>query len=366
MPALRLAALLLLVVSSVLAAGRAESALRVSPLRTRLEVRPGGHATASISLVNEGPSPVSLRIGLADWTVEGGSVDGVRFHPPGTQPRSCATAVEAWPSALDVAAGGEATVSLAAHLPAEAAGSCFAAVLLETTVGTVAAGEGATARLGLNVAHLVTVDASGRTTFAGEVSGVTVSRPDDTGSLEVLATIRNTGDAGIRPEGSFAVVDASGRLAARIPLGPSFAQPGGEIRLRERWDGRLEPGPYRLVGTLDLGGGLFLTPEVRFRVEDHVEVASFTASVEAGTICATVRLANAGNLTHFLSGEIEVLAKDGRAVSRAQVAPILALPGKETEATVPLPAKASAGSRLALCLSDDRVALAAEAPVDLP
>ncbi len=353
------------VVLSLLLAGGSEAALRVSPVRTRLEVPPGGHAASSITVTNEGDAPVAVRVGVVDWTVEGGSPEGLRIHPPGTRPRSCAAAIEVWPASLEVPPGRSASVSLAVHLPREAEGSCFSAVLLEATVGALALGNGAAARLGVNVAHLVTADAAGRVDFSAELLDLAVGRPDDTGDLEVLATLRNTGNAGIRPEGSFAVLDGKGRMVARIPLGASFAQPGGEIRLRERWEGRLEPGDYRLVGTLDLGGGRFLTPEKTFRVADHVEVASLGVTLSEGAPRATLRLANPGNVTHFLSGEVEVFAEDGRVVSKAGVAPFLVLPGRETDATVELPANAAKGRRLSVCLSDDRVTVAAEGSLDL-
>jgi hypothetical protein len=262
-------------------------------------------------------------------------------------------------------AGESFEVQLAASLGPDAIGSCFAAVLIETSGREHAVAGGATAKIGIRYAHLVTVDVSGRTELAAEVTELAVSRPDGTGSLGISATIRNRGNSGIRPEGTFAIMDQNGQLVAKIPLTVTFAQPGGAILMQEEWDGQLDPGAYRLVGTIDVGGDVVLTPEIGLAVEDRIEVAAFEAELVDGAHQAAVRLTNLGNLSHVLSGEVAIRDSAGSQVARLPVRPVIALPGQELEATVVLPELPPGPYDLELTLTDDRVTLTAEAATQL-
>lgn len=348
--------------ASIAAAG----SMSMTPPRTRLAIAPGGHGSQTITVTNGTEAPVTCRVEVVDWTIGGGTAEGLEYHPPGTQERTCSGWLQALPEAFDLASGENQEISVSITLPDTAEGSYFSALLINMRPDTPAPTEGITTQTALNFGHLVTIDTEDRTTWAASVDTFYVSRPDDTRPLEIRAVIRNQGDAGLRPEGSFAVVDTAGVLMGKVDMKVYFAQPGGVMRVTETWDGLLGPGAYQVIGTIDIGGDQFLSPELAFEVVNRVEIAGVRVSEAADSFEAIVQVDNTGNITSILSTGLEIRDESG-GLMRAMVGDdITVLPGDAAEGRFNLPVVPAGPYVLTIYLRGSGHILEATAPFQAP
>ena len=337
----------------------------MSPVRSILEVPPGGHGSQVLRVRNTGQDVVVLTTRLADWTVSEGTTEGLALHPPATRQRSCSEWVEVWPAELEIGPGESGTLRISVALPDQAEGSYFSAVVLATGARPARLGS-AEVGLAVNIGHLLTVHTAGRTSWSAEAGGLALSRPDDTRSLEIGLDLQNTGTGAIRPTGSFAIVDEAGGVVGKVDLGTYCAQPGGVVRVRELWDGLLVPGAYRVYGTVEIGGGVVLTPEAALEVRDEVAVDSLRAVPAGGSVRATARFANPGNISHRLGGVVELLGPDGGVVRSADFGPTPVLADDTAEEAFDLGPAEPGPYIVRLVGGDDEVRLEATAEVFVP
>jgi P pilus assembly chaperone PapD len=308
----------------------------MTPSSTRMTVAPGSHGGQTVTIGNMTDGPISCRLRLHDWTIEDGLAERLRYHPSNTQKRSCTEWLQVWPTEFEIPAGGLQEISLSVTLPENAIGSYFSAFIVDIDPVAQASPSALTVATRVNLGHLITVDTEGNTNWHAELEGLRVSRPDDTRGLEIHAVIRNRGNAGLRPGGSFAIVDASGLLMGKVEMKTYFAQPGGDIRVAEQWDGPLAPGKYQIIGTIELGGGRFLTPEMEFEVVDHLELMLAEVVQREGRADAIVRVENRGNITAVLRSTIRVNDTRGATVESPDAPDLTILPGEASGQTVPL------------------------------
>jgi hypothetical protein len=358
-------ALLVAAAALLLGTTGVDAGIQVSPVRSILEIPPGGHGSQVLRVRNTGQDVVVLTTRLADWTVSDGTSEGLALHPPATRQRSCSRWVEVWPVELEIGPGESGTLRISVALPDQADGSYFSAVVLATS-GIPSGSPGTEVSVALNIGHLVTVHTAGRTTWSAETEGLTLSRPDDTHSLELGLDLHNTGTGAIRPEGSFAIVDEAGEFVGKVDLGTYCAQPGGVVRVREHWDGLLAPGAYRVYGTVEIGGGVALTPEAEFEVRDELVVDTFRATATGGGVRATVRFANPGNISHRLTGVVELLGPSGAVVSSAGFGPTPVLANGTAEEAYDLAPTEPGRHVVRLAGGDDELRLQATAEVVVP
>lgn len=308
-PIRRFSILAWLLVTASTASAESAGSVSMTPPRTRIQVAPGGHGISTITISNETAEPLQGKVQLADWAIENGAAEGLRYSAPGTGERSCARWLEVLPTEFEVAAaGGHQTITLSVALPNDAEGGYFGALIVELMPKQKPAEGGVSIQAAIHLGHLITIDTEGRSTWSGSVESLHVSRPDDTKSLGIETLIRNTGNTAIRPEGSFAITDADGSLVGKVPMKTYLAQPGGIIRVSEQWDGLLEAGHYLVIGTIDLGGDQFLTPELAFDVLDKVELTGVEVQQKDGKLSTALHVANPGNITATLSGRIDVIS----------------------------------------------------------
>jgi hypothetical protein len=307
--------------------GEVVASVSMSPPRTRLSIAPGSHGRQTITIRSLAQAPVTCSVRSADWTIENGTADGLRYHAPGTCERSCTPWIQVWPDIFELPPGGQQDISLSVALPEDAEGSYFSALILDVQGDNQDGGSGFLASTRINYGHLITVDTAGRTVWSAEIEDFRVSRPDDTSGLEMQASIRNLGTAGLRPEGFLAVVDAEGVLVGRIPLKTYFAQPGGTIQLAEVWEGLLKAGVYRAIGAIDIGGDQTLAPEVEFRVTDRIELTGVEIARHDSRLEANVGARNLGNLTAVLSIRIRVSSASGVPIGSFAAGELTVLPG---------------------------------------
>jgi hypothetical protein len=359
-------------VCSMVCSTAAAGTVNITPQQTRLAIAPGGLDSRTITLSNDTEAPVACGVEIADWTVGGGTAEGLRYYPPGTQERSCSGWLKARPEDLRLAPGEQQEISISITLPDTARGSYFSALTVNVQPDRPAPAEGTslqarpTAQAALILGHLITVDTEGRTTWAASVDTFYVPRPDDTRPLELRAVISNQGNAGIQPEGSFAIVDTAGASVGKVDMRAYYAQPGGVMQISETWNGLLEPGAYRVIGTIDIGGGQFLSPELKFEVVNEVEISEVRVAEAPGGLEAIVKVDNRGNITSILSSGLEVQDESGD-LMRAMVGDdIMVLPGQSAQGRFNLPPLPAGPYVITVYLRGPSHTLEASAPFQVP
>lgn len=329
--------------------GPARGAVVMSPPATRVAVTPGGHARETVTITNDTAAPITAKVLLHDWTIGDGTSGSLAFHPPGTQPRSCTTRLQVVPDTFALAPGAAQEIELSISLPQDAAGSCFAALVVETSDFE----QRGSARLHVRFGHLVTVDAAGRTQWKADLEELAVEAPTDVSPLVVSTRLVNLGDAGIRPETSFVVTDERGALVGRASAPVAYAQPGGTLPLVLEFEELFPPGRYRILGMVDIGGGHVLAPEATFAVEDRVRLDRLELAGAGETLAVVAHVDNSGGVSHELSGTVQI---GGRTLP---VPPRLILPGTVVAIRIPVGALPSGSHRAVAHLGSPTAALEA-------
>jgi len=71
----------------------------------------------------------------------------------------------------------------------------------------------------------------------------------------ITTVIRNEGNAGLWPEGSFAIVDEMETVWGTVGIQDYVIQPGSSGRISEEWEGILLPQRYELTSTINIVSG---------------------------------------------------------------------------------------------------------------
>jgi hypothetical protein len=214
--------------------------------------------TQTLSLTNHTTRTLAFEMMALDVITR----EGVRtFVPAGELPGSiAATAIFSTPT---VSVPPQATVSTDVTLtfPPGTAIRAVAAGFRGLTQVTRADGVQMTGSL----ACLITFS----TTGAPEVSGapISVTPQSDTSNLTIAQDLQNTGAEPVVPRGAVALLDGHGRLVGRLPLESQRLLPGERLPFVTQFPGRLAPGLYRAVLSVEYAGRV-LTATQDFTVTD--------------------------------------------------------------------------------------------------
>jgi hypothetical protein len=221
----------------LVAAVPASAQFSVYPATVQLGAAQGVGA-ATITVENEGDTPLEARVYLADYDRDD---DGRhRYSGYGEGESSCAGRLETFPDRVAVAPGERGEVRLRVQ---PASSTCWAVIFVERRTPT-SSGITVAQRIGVKV--LVAGEGGSR---AGEVVGM-AGDPD--GPTAVVA-FENTGTAFLEVEGEVEVRDLDGEIVAVAPVELFRVLPGHRRRVRVPLEG-LDPGEYVLVSILDFGG----------------------------------------------------------------------------------------------------------------
>jgi hypothetical protein len=313
------------------------ASVSISPPRTMMSIAPGERGSQSVTVTNNMETTVACEVKTADWTVARGNLEDLEYHPAGSQERSCTPWIEISHQAFSLGAGKSRKISISVTLPDTAEGSYFSALLLNVIPEAPAPSEGVTTRTSISLDHLVTVDTEGRTTWAASLDTLYISRPDDNKPLVITAILRNEGNAGLWPEGSLAIVDEMETVWGRVDIKDYVAQPGGRVHISEEWQGILLVQPYELVGTINIGGDQVLTPKLRFRVVNWLEISGITVLEKGDSLVAVVGIKNGGNITSTVDVLLEIRNPAGYRVGQIDGGETTVLPDETNELVFTLP-----------------------------
>jgi hypothetical protein len=191
---------------------KASAGFMISAAQIDAVVEPGGTQTKAVELTNLTREPINLNLSVVEWL-------RIVLRPLIRQ-----------------------RIPLTVMMPKDARGERYAAVLFDREDVKLDASPAGQAR------RSVALRLCAKGTGAPEAEIVEVkSEREPSGTLRVVARVRNTGDVSIEPEARVNISNAGGLVAALAPASAAPVQAGAEAEIAVRWDRVLAPGEYTAV-----------------------------------------------------------------------------------------------------------------------
>jgi len=194
--------------------------LIVAPARQQITINPGEEAQVSIKFYNQGNSPVSGLVKVADFIVEDDKGTPRLIDTAGqASPRYSASQWVALPfDRMTIAANDKAVVQFSLKVPTSAhAGGRYAAVYFEPVAPFTEPGASG-ASITPRIVSLLYIRVSGQITENAFISGMFAKSFQEFGPIGVSGQIMNNGDYHIRPRGMFTLTDGFGGLVEQSNL----------------------------------------------------------------------------------------------------------------------------------------------------
>lgn len=253
--------------------GETRGDIGVTTLGIDVRVAPGGSATGSFLVINNGEEPARVRVHVEDFerTPDG----GVRLLPPGTHPHSLADFLSVFPREFTLPGGrGQAQeVVFTVSLPEDEAGPHWSMLLVQEVPPTESPngptdgdGMGTQARLRISFGVQIRQVDPTHAVNDGKITDMAVRLPEPAEGrpLRVLTEYVNTGTLFQRPRGEVRIIDARGEIVRRVEIPPFWVLPGGVRRLEVPVEGALPPGEYAALTVLDFGGDFLVAGQAQF------------------------------------------------------------------------------------------------------
>jgi len=238
-------ALLLLLGPAIHAEERAQS-LSLSPAEVGARGSFGQSVAVTFTMTNATEATRSFELAAQDVVVR----DGRRiFIPADAEPRSIAATAVFSRERLTIDPYTAATVVARFTIPA---GSDVRAVVVmfratgvpRTAAGVLAVSGSLGALITFNLGDTVSLDAK----------RASITPPTAHGNLRVETLLANDGKEPLVPSGVVALIDATGKLAAKSPIPPQRLLPGEHLPFVVELPGRPAPGRYRALCTFSFEG----------------------------------------------------------------------------------------------------------------
>lgn len=222
----------------------------------RTAVTPGATITGTITILNNGSSPVEARLYQTDYSFKAAGEND--YGAPGTSPRSNAKWFTLDANQLSVPTNGTVTVNYRGAVPLDAklAGSFWSLVMVEQTEAVVAPTKGAPterrAAIRTVVRHAVQVVTDMGNPSPAELRVLGKSFEADSSGKAFSLDVENRGQWLTRPDVSMEVFDATGASAAKVAAAKVRLYPACSFRYRFDLTS-LKPGKYNALVMLDSG-----------------------------------------------------------------------------------------------------------------
>lgn len=191
----------------------AQFAAMVSPPRFELDGTPGRTQRQVIEITNGDVAPATYRLRTADWTLD--DQGGVKLSDA-LAADSCRPWVAIERREITVPPGGRYRYRFEVTPPADAAGECRFALVLEGGAGRADAGPNVSIPVNAQIAVIVYVTVTGAAADLSVVRTFVASRD---GVQVPIVVVRNTGRAHGRLDGLLEGTDAGGRRIEFVPNG---------------------------------------------------------------------------------------------------------------------------------------------------
>lgn len=233
--------------------------IALAPSRLEIPLAPGQSRTEVINVIStgDGQSRVRLLASLGDWTLD--RAGDIKFSRPGQNRRSATEWMTYSPVEFQVAAGETHPIRVTVDVPAGTPHGDYTAVLFveERPPDLKPADNRKQIRFHFRLAAILYVQV-GTLTRKGSLEALAVET--GAGKVTVTPTLKNSGNAHIRPVHSFEILDAAGaRVASLAETIPGPVLSNGEFAPPLTVAANLAPGAYTLKYRVDFkdGGKVF-------------------------------------------------------------------------------------------------------------
>ena len=245
----------------------ASAGAQIAVDKLELFLKPGTTETRSGVLLvrNEGTERAQALVKLEDWDR---AADGTnRFFAAGTQPGSCAEALQVFPATLSLAPGESQAVRVALDSTSAAGmrAECWSVVVVQAQQPVKQAGGRTlvyTVRTGMKVYAM-----PDGLQAEGEVTDVRVAPASSAKDAphQALVTFRNTGALHLAAQGRIEIRREDNSLVASVPLPPMHVLPGAESVATVKLPA-CAPGRYMLLAIVDYGGAELAAAQLEHEV----------------------------------------------------------------------------------------------------
>lgn len=235
---------------------RAQSAsVAISPASIDAKVKPGASYTQHFTITNNTGEKLRFRCSVEDmWYDE---TNKRLTGRAGTLPRSASLWTQFTPSEIIIEPRGSATVKAVITIPPTASGSFNTVPVFEgmpidkpLPADSFIKTTTAVATIGIRFRGLMLFTTIQGAEYNIELINGQIQPPTDSREMEINLDLRNRGNAHARVRGSFAVLDAAGKLAGRGNISEKRYLPTQRAILQSQWAGDLPPGNYIGIVTL--------------------------------------------------------------------------------------------------------------------
>lgn len=228
--------------------------------KIRIMVSPGERAFGEMTLTNPTDKPKNMRFYLEDWYYLPGGSGSKEFLPVNSTEFSASSWITFSPAEVIVPAFGKQKISYVINAPKDATGARFSSLFFETKIAESVlsdTGRSVGMDIAVRVATLFYVEVKGTAERKAEISNLKIgpSAKND-GSLEFALDFENTGNTDITTLGNFSLMNSDGLVSARGAFNDLYTFPGGKGILLGIWQGKIMPGVYDFIITVDLGKAL--------------------------------------------------------------------------------------------------------------
>lgn len=251
-------------------------AFNVMPLSVEIDVLPGESYTGTIQAAS-GAGEESGRVYISDWKrLPNGDRED---NEPGTLPRSCGRWLALSPTQFELSANENLDIRYSFNVPADASGSYWTYVMVETKPRLIPPSQqpgvnnglmiNATTRFGI---RLVINVSEGRN-ILGRINRVEVvpapgGGPRDGAALQAGILFENTGNTFINARCYLEIRGFDGQVIHRSGIHEFYAFPQSEWWVRMPMDPSVPPGEYLALAVIDYGGVSRVAGETRFTVPE--------------------------------------------------------------------------------------------------
>ncbi|GGO25876.1 hypothetical protein [Deinococcus humi] len=277
-PFARLLALLFTLFSVTAAA---QATVGVDPVARLYTAAPGQTITQVLSIYNPNPNKQKLRVVayLTDMNIS--ETGETEFPPAGTVKESSASWITFTPAEIELGGEESKQVRYTIQVPADATpGTHWAMLMFEGQEPAAIPGK-TLASFRLRVAHTIYVNVQ-PTKAEGSITGIFDALPQtETGPYQIAVQYSNSGNVVTGVQGRVELRDASGNLAATLPLDLIVALPNRSVLLKSSWVGPVPKGQYSALVVLNNGD------KGKDILGEHVVNLPFDLKLPAATAGAT-------------------------------------------------------------------------------
>ena len=228
--------------------------------KVRVMVAPGERAFGEMTLENPTDKAKNIRLYLEDWYYLPGGSGAKEFLPVNSTAFSACSWITFSPAEVVVPPFGKQKINYVISVPQDASGTRFASLFFETLVTESSlsdVGRSAGLDISVRVATLFYIEISGAAERKANISNLKIGPSKKTdGSLEITLDFENIGNTDITTSANFSLMGSDGIVSARGAFNDLYTFPGGKGVFLGVWKGKIAPGEYDFVITVDLGKAL--------------------------------------------------------------------------------------------------------------